>query len=141
MENKRFSTSEKRKGIVTEPYIAPRTARVKVLEPENAYLLEKHSLTLRGRVKNPSIQKVWSLIPLFTENRSTETRPIGSNLGRGMFQFQFQNEEDLLVVLDKIPSHYAKWMIIVQRLELTMSPYFPSLIPFRIKVQGISVHL
>lgn len=120
---------------------APRTGRVKVPEPSNAYLLQKHSLTLIGRVINPSVQKIWSLIPFFTDKWSTEVRPVGSDLGQGKFQFQFQNEEDLLAVLEKRPYVYAHWMVIVQRWEPTTSPEFPSVIPFWIKVQGIPVHL
>src|SRR5690606_32388933 len=90
---------------------------------------------------NPSVQKVWSLIPFFTEMWKTESRPVGSDLGQGMFQFQFERESDLQLVLHKRPYHYAKWMIILQRWEPTTSPYFPCLIPFWIKVQGIPLHL
>ncbi|XP_033136840.1 uncharacterized protein LOC108870480 [Brassica rapa] len=58
-----------------------------------------------------------------------------------MFQFQFNDEADLLEVLDKRPYQYAKWMVIFQRWEPTTTPNFPSLIPFWIKVQGIPLHL
>ncbi|XP_013633665.1 PREDICTED: uncharacterized protein At4g02000-like [Brassica oleracea var. oleracea] len=58
-----------------------------------------------------------------------------------MFQFQFELESDLLAVLEKRPYHYARWMVILQRWEPTISPSFPSLIPFWIKVQGIPLHL
>ncbi|KAF8044812.1 hypothetical protein N665_6597s0001 [Sinapis alba] len=62
-------------------------------------------------------------------------------MGNGMFMFQFDLESDLLSVLEKRPYHYARWMIILQRWEPTISPSFPSLIPFWIKVQGIPLHL
>lgn len=90
---------------------------------------------------NPSVQKVWSLLPFFAERWATETRSVGADLGQGMFQFQFEKEEDLLTILDKRPYHYAKWMVIVERWNPTMAPDFPSLIPFWIKVQGLPVHL
>ncbi|KAL0796989.1 hypothetical protein Bca101_068366 [Brassica carinata] len=141
MENRRLSAIEKGKGRLEESYQAPRTARVRVALPDNSYLLQKHSLTILGRVTNPSVQKVWSLLPFFTEKWSTDTRPVGSDLGRGMFQFQFQNEADLTAVLEKRPYLFAKWMVIVQRWEPTTSPEFPSLILFWIKVQGIPLHL
>ena len=141
MDNRRLSAAEKGKALVSEPYQAPRKARVRVPEPANAYLLQKHSLTLIGRVTNPSIQKVWSLLPFFAERWATETRFVGADLGQGMFQFQFEKEEDLLTILDKRPYHYAKWMVIVERWNPTMAPDFPSLIPFWIKVQGLPVHL
>ncbi|XP_048591504.1 serine/arginine repetitive matrix protein 1-like [Brassica napus] len=141
MENRRLTAAEKGKGMVSEPYQAPRKARVRAPEPANSYLLQKHSLTLIGRVTNLSVQKVWSLLPFFTDRWATETRPVGSDLGQGMFQFQFAREEDLLSVLEKRPYRYAKWMVIVERWNPTTAPDFPSLIPFWIKVQGLPVHL
>ncbi|KAL0709111.1 hypothetical protein Bca4012_016089 [Brassica carinata] len=141
MANRRLSVTEKGKGLVSEPYQAPRKARVRVQEPDNSYLIQKHSLTIVGRVTNPSAQKVWSLIPFFTDRWSVGSRPRGSDLGQGMFQFQFDSEADLLEVLDKRPYTYAKWSIIVQRWEPTTAPDFPSLIPFWIKVQGLPLHL
>lgn len=58
-----------------------------------------------------------------------------------MFQFQFELESDLLTVLEKQPYHYARWMVILQRWEPTISPNFPSMIPFWIKIQGVPIHL
>lgn len=141
MDNRRISATAKGKSIAQETYQPPRKERVQVQAPKNEYLLQKHSLTLIGRVTNPSSQKVRNLLPYFTEKWSTESRPVGSDLGQGMFQFQFEREEDLLKVLEKRPYNYARWMVIVQRWEPTTSPEFPSLIPFWIKVQGVPVHL
>ncbi|KAF8077306.1 hypothetical protein N665_1047s0006 [Sinapis alba] len=72
------------------------------------------------------------------ENRKI---PVGSDLGNGVFQFQFEQEADLVAVLERRPYHFAKWMVIVQHWEPTVSDAFPSLIPFWIKVQGIPIHL
>ena len=120
---------------------APRKARVRVSDPDISALKEKHGLTIIGRVTNPSVQKVWSLIPFFTEHWKADIPPVGSDLGLGMFQFHFELEFDLMTVLEKQPYHYARWMIILQRWEPTVSPDFPSMIPFWIKVQGIPIHL
>lgn len=141
MAHRRLSSAEKGKGLELDPQQPPRAARVKAPLPDNAELLWKHSLTLIGRVTNKSTQKVWSLISFFTEHWKTEFKPVGSDLGNGMFQFQFELESDLLSVLEHRPYHYARWMIILQRWEPTVSPSFPSLIPFWIKVQGLPVHL
>lgn len=141
MEARRLSAAEKEKSVASEPHQAPRRGRIQVQETENTYLLHKHSLTLIGRITNPSVQKVWSVINFFAEHWKTERKPVGADLGQGLFQFQFELESDLLSVLDKRPYHYARWMIILQRWEPTTSPQFPSLIPFWIKVQGIPVHL
>lgn len=62
-------------------------------------------------------------------------------MGNGLFQFQFDLESDLLAVLEQRPYHYARWLVILQRWEPTVSPTSPSLIPFWIKVQGLPVHL
>lgn len=137
----RFSKEEKGKGLSNELTQAPRTGRIKIQAPVTSALLQKHSLTLIGRVTNKSVQKVWFLIPFFTDSWKAHGRPVGSDLGNGLFQFQFDKEEDLVAVLEKRPFHFAKWMIIAQRWEPTASPSFPSLIPFWIKVQGIPVHL
>ena len=127
--------------MATKPHEAPRTGRVKAQAPEHPNLLRKHSLKLIGRVTNNSVQRVRSLIPFFTDLWKGDTRLVGSDLGNGMFQFQFDNEADLIDVLEKRPYHYARWMVIVERWEPTYASSFPSLIPFWIKVQGIPVHL
>lgn len=84
---------------------------------------------------------MWSLIPFFAEHWKTASRPVGADLGQGSFQFQFGSREDLQLVLDNRPYHFAHWMIILERWEPTISPSFPSQIPFWIKVQGVPLHL
>ncbi|KAF8045076.1 hypothetical protein N665_5639s0001 [Sinapis alba] len=138
---RRLSSAEKGKGPATEPVEPPRKARVRIQEPDTSAMLHKHSLTLIGRVTNPSAQKVWTLIPFFTDLWKTEIRPVGADLGQGMFKFQFELESDLNAVLENRPYHYGRWMVILQKWEPTISPNFPSLIPFWIKVQGIPIHL
>lgn len=138
---RRLSREAKGKGVATEPAQPPRTGRIKAQAPVNTDRSNKLSLTLIGRVTNRSVQMVWSLIPFFTEMWKAEGGPVGSELGNGMFQFQFENESNLLAVLERRPFHYARWMVILQRWEPTTSASFPSLIPFWIKVQGIPIHL
>ncbi|RID56764.1 hypothetical protein BRARA_F00189, partial [Brassica rapa] len=141
MSHRRLSSTAKGKGLDLGSQQPPRATRVMAPLPDNSELLRKHSLTLIGRVTNKSVQKVWSLIPFFTEHWKKEFKPVGADLGNGLFQFQFERETDLLAVLDQRPYHYARWMVILQRWEPTVSPSFPSLIPFWIKVQGLPVHL
>lgn len=109
MAHRRISSAEKGKGIDLDSQQPPRLARVKAPQPDNAELMRKHSLTLIGRVTNKSVQKVWSLIPFFTEHWKSEFKPVGSYLGNGLFQFQFERESDLLAVLEQRPYHYARW--------------------------------
>lgn len=137
---RRLSYAEKGKGIVTAS-TPPRTGRVEVPDFDNSETIRKHSLTLIGRVTNHKAQRMWSLIPFFAEHWKTASRPVGADLGQGSFQFQFGSREDLQLVLDNRPYHFAHWMIILERWEPTISPSFPSQIPFWIKVQGVPLHL
>ncbi|XP_013700064.1 uncharacterized protein At4g02000-like [Brassica napus] len=137
----RISAEEKGKRVCFDSHHAPRTARIKAQLPVDSEILDKHSLTLIGRVTNPSAQRVWPLIAFFTELWKSDVRPVGADMGNGLFQFKFEKEEDLIQVLEKRPYHYSRWMVIVQRWEPTISPSFPCLIPFWIKVQGIPIHL
>lgn len=139
--SRRLSREEKGKGACFDSHEAPRTARIKVSLPESTELDSKFSLTLIGRVTNPSTQRIWPLIAFFTELWKSDVRPVGADLGNGLFHFQFEREADLLQVLEKRPYHYSRWMVIVQRWEPTISKSFPALIPFWIKVQGIPIHL
>lgn len=97
---RRLSSAEKSKAIAAEPPEPPRKARVRIQAPDNSGLLRRHSFTLMRRVTNPSAQKVWTLIPFFTEHWKTEIRPVDADLGQGMFKFEFELESDLLKVLD-----------------------------------------
>ncbi|RID58033.1 hypothetical protein BRARA_F01361 [Brassica rapa] len=139
--HRRISAAEKGKQICSVEHQAPRTARVRAELPENIELINKCSLTLIGRITNPSVQRMWPLLSFFTELWKSDVRPVGADLGNGMFQFQFEREQDLQNFLDKRPYHYARWMVIVQRWEPTLSKSFPSEIPFWIKVQGVPIHL
>lgn len=138
---RRLSKEDKGKGVASVPTQPPRTGRIKASVPIENARSHRLSLTLIGRVTNRTIQKVWSLIPFFTELWKDDGRPVGSDLGNGLFQFQFENEADLNAVLERRPYHYARWMVILQRWEPTTAATFPSLIPFWIKVQGIPIHL
>lgn len=59
---------------------------------------------------------------------------------RGCFQFRFNKEEDVKMVLANIPYQYGRLMIIVQRWEPIISPNFPAQIPFWISLRGIPLH-
>ncbi|CAA7012944.1 unnamed protein product [Microthlaspi erraticum] len=140
--SRRLSYAEKGKGQAALPLPPPpRQARVKVPPFDNSKLVKKASLTLIGRITNPKIQRVWSLISFFTDHWKVSVKPVGADLGHGQFQFQFATEKDLQQVLDNRPYHFAYWMIILQRWEPTTVSSFPSQIPFWIQVQGIPIHL
>lgn len=68
------------------------------------------------------------------------TQAKGSYLGNGLFQFRFDNEEDLRKVMQNLPYHFANWMIILEKWKPTFSPTFPTKIPFWIQIQGLPLH-
>ncbi|CAA7048219.1 unnamed protein product [Microthlaspi erraticum] len=138
--SRRFTQAEKGKALVPPPE-PPRLGRVKVPAFDNSVLVKRHALTLIGKVTNPKIQRMWSLLPFFTEHWKTSAPALGTDLGHGKFQYQFATEEDMQLVLDNRPYHFAHWMLILQRWEQTVSTTFPSQIPFSIKVQDVPVHL
>lgn len=65
---------------------------------------------------------------------------MGSYLGHNCFQFRFEREDDLKWILDNRPYHFAFWMVILQKWESVISPSFPSLIPFWIKIKVLPLH-
>ncbi|CAA7038821.1 unnamed protein product [Microthlaspi erraticum] len=111
---RRFTQTEKGKGVVppTEP---PRVGRVKVPDFDISELMKQHNLTIIGRLTNPKIQRLWSLLPFFSEHWKTSSPPVGADLGQGSFQFTFETKEDMEMVLENRPYHYAHWMLIIQQ--------------------------
>ena len=103
-------------------------------------MVQENALTLIGRLTNPEVQRLWSLIPFLSSRWNLKGKSIGSDLGRGRFQFRFEFEKDLLKVLNNRLYHFDEWMVIIQRWEPVIFDTFPSEIPFSIDVQGIPLH-
>lgn len=135
----RLSRMEKGKWNA-EPLKHPRRPPVKIPEPDNRSLIEEHKLTLIGRVTNPSIQKTRALVDFFLQQWRVTGTIIGRDLGPNMFQFKFESEYDLKLILSKAPFHFKRWMMILQRWEPIVSDSFPALIPFWIKIHGTPLH-
>ncbi|CAN7067315.1 unnamed protein product, partial [Brassica rapa subsp. trilocularis] len=103
---------------------------------------DRFRLTLIGRVFNLQGRSIDALIHLLPRNRiwNVEGRVRGINLGNGRFQFDFDNEADLLSVLNKRPCHFNQWSFALERWEPLTSESFPNTIPFWISVTGVPVH-
>lgn len=121
-------------------YSPPPRKRIKAPVLDTAELIEANALTLMGRLTNPAAQRLWSMFPFLSNRWNLKGKAIGSDLGKGCFQFKFDLEEDLQKVLDNRPYHYDQWMIILQRWEPVISDSFPSMIPFWIELQGLPKH-
>lgn len=129
----------KGKGI-ERGYSPPPRRRIKAPDLDTSDLIAANSLTLMGRLTNPVDQRLWSLFPFLSSRWTLKGKAIGSDLGRGCFQFCFDYEEDLQKVLDNRPYHFDQWMVILQKWEPTISDTFPSMIPFWIELQGLPKH-
>ncbi|KAF8051283.1 hypothetical protein N665_1754s0001 [Sinapis alba] len=103
---------------------------------------ERFRLTLIGRVFHLRGRSIDALIHLLPRNRiwNVEGRVRGINLGNGRFQFDFDNESDLLSVLNKRPCHFNQWSFALERWEPFTCESFPNTIPFWISVTGVPVH-
>ena len=55
---------------------------------------------------------------------------VGADLGLGRFQFDFQEEEDIVEVLKREPFHFDNWMLSIVRWEPVVEDYYPSKIIF-----------
>lgn len=103
---------------------------------------ERFRLTLIGRVFHLRGRSTDALINLFPRPRiwNVEGKVHGLNLGNGCFQFDFDNEADLTMVLNKRPCHFNQWSFSLEKWELFTSEDFPNTIPFWINVTGVPVH-
>ncbi|CAD5328468.1 unnamed protein product [Arabidopsis thaliana] len=137
----RIPYSAKGKGLAREEPSPPRK-RIRIQAPDldTSDLIQENSLTLIGRLTNPAVQRLWSLIPFLSNRWNLKGKAIGSDLGRGLFQFRFDFEEDIQKVLENRPYHFDQWMVILQRWEPIISPSFPSKIPFWIQLDGLPLH-
>ncbi|XP_018443758.1 uncharacterized protein At4g02000-like [Raphanus sativus] len=103
---------------------------------------DRFRLTLTGRVFHLQGRSIDGLIHLLPRNRiwNVEGRVRGINLGNGRFQFDFDNEADLLSVLRKRSCHFNQWSFALERWEPFTSESFPNTIPFWVCVTGVPVH-
>lgn len=116
----RYSRSAKEKWVA-DARRPPRRPPVVIPNSANAHLIEDNKLTLIGRVANPTVQKTRALVDFFTQHWSTVGTVTGRELGPQPFQFRFETEQDLQSILRKVPYHFKKWMIILQRWEPSIS--------------------
>ncbi|XP_019089360.1 PREDICTED: uncharacterized protein LOC104783456 [Camelina sativa] len=117
-----------------------RTETVKISNSLMAQRIQQFSLTLIGRLMNPMVQRMESLLANLPKIWKLEERVEGADLGQDTFQFNFQTEEDLQGVLRNGPYHFDNWMLSLVRWEPIISDTYPSAINFWVKVSGIPMH-
>ncbi|CAA7014403.1 unnamed protein product [Microthlaspi erraticum] len=89
---RKYTQAEKGKSLAppTEP---PRVGRVKVPEFDNSALMKQHHLTIIGRLTNPKIQRLWSLLPFFSEHWKTSSPAVGADLVKEHFSILLRQKK------------------------------------------------
>ncbi|KAG2280449.1 hypothetical protein Bca52824_051669 [Brassica carinata] len=77
----------------------------------NSALIKTYSKTLIGRCMNPPEQEMKALIQNIPKIWKLEDRVVGTDLGFGKFQFDFETEEEIETVLKLQPYHFDYWML------------------------------
>ena len=115
---------------------------LKILIPKfyNSTLITWYSKTLIGRCMNPLEQEMNGLLYHLPRIWNVEERVVGADLGLGRFQFDFQEEEDIIEVLKKEPFHFDNWMLSVVRWEPVVEDNYPSKITFWVRAIGVPLH-
>ncbi|KAJ4911972.1 Uncharacterized protein Rs2_06593 [Raphanus sativus] len=134
----RFSRAEK--GKWKDEQRLPKKPLVRIPEADVSDLIDRNRFTLIGRVISPAIQKTRALVDFFLQHWNVVGRITGRDLGPNLFQFCFESERDMQVILAKAPFHFKRWMLILQKWEPIVSDNFPSRISFWIQVHGIPLH-
>ncbi|KAL0745160.1 hypothetical protein Bca101_101102 [Brassica carinata] len=135
----RYSREDKKKWISTRDQLS-RKPPAQIPEIDTTVLIDENKFTLIGRVTNPAVQNTKALVEFFLQHGNVSGRLTGRDMGPLLFQFRFDNERDLLTILNKAPFHFKRWMIIVQRWEPVISDKFPALLPFWIQINGVPLH-
>lgn len=111
--------------------------KIKIPHFDNSALIAGYSKTVIGRCMNPRKQDMKTLLFMFPRIWQLEGRVVGADLGQGRFQFDFENEEDLVEILQMEPFHFDYWMVSMVRWQPYVDPSYPSLLPFWIRVIGV----
>ncbi|XP_022544526.2 uncharacterized protein LOC111199242 [Brassica napus] len=114
--------------------------KISIPKFDNSTLITGYSKTLIGRCMNPPKQEMNGLLYHLPQIWNVEERVVGADLGLGRFQFDFQEEEDIIEVLKKGPFHFDNWMLSVVRWEPVVEDNYPSKITFWVRAIGVPLH-
>ncbi|EOA31898.1 hypothetical protein CARUB_v10015127mg [Capsella rubella] len=125
-------------------YLSLGLADPQITVPETAYaeVREKNRRSLVGRVVGPEIkrQDLYSLIDkLPLEWFLDESKCRGRLIGGGKFQFVFERDRDLEMVLWSGPYTFNGWLVVLEKWEDEPGPGFLKSVPMWLKIRGIPV--
>lgn len=102
--------------------------------------MEVNKLSLMGRTLNPERQIMSQLIYKMPRKWQKEGRVRGVALSSEQFQFIFDNEHDLLDVLEKGVQTFNEWVIVLERwVEISPEDYL-QYIPLWVQISKIPVN-
>lgn len=101
---------------------------------------EENALSLMGRTLNPECQKMSGLILTMPRKWQKEGRVRGIALSQEKFQFIFQNEHDLLDVLEKGVQTYNEWALVLERWMENPPEDYLQFIPLWVRISRIPVN-
>lgn len=128
-------------GIGTNGEGTRKRLKISVPHFDNSALIKSFSKTLIGRCLNPPEQDMKALFQNLPKIWHLENMVSGSDLGFGRFQFVFEREEDIDVVLKNQPYHFDYRMLALARWQPMKAQSFPSEIPFWIRPVGVPMEL
>lgn len=126
----------------TPRYLALGLSDEQIAVPETAYaeVREKNRQSLVCRVLSPRRQDLYSVIDkLRLEWCLTESECHGRIIGGGKFQFVFEKERDLEMVLWSGPYTFNGWLVVLQKWEDEQGPEFLKSVPMWLKIRGIPI--
>lgn len=97
---------------------------------DNSALIKTYSKILIGRCMNPEEQDMKALLTNLLKIWKLEERIIGSDLGLGKFQFDFEKEEEIDAVLRLQHFYFDCWMLSLARWQPKKLQLYPSEITF-----------
>lgn len=118
-----------KKVEVTKPGL-----KITVPRFDNSEIIASYNKTLIGRCMNPQKQDMKILLFMLPRIWQVEGRVVGSDLGLGRFQFDFEEEEDITEVLKMEPFHFDYWMVSLVRWKPVLEANYPSRITFWVRV-------
>lgn len=86
---------------------------------------------------NPPDQDMKALLQNLPKIWKLEDRVVGTDLGHGKFQFDFQTEEDIQAVMMLQPFHFDYLMLALARWQPKKPQTFPSEITFWVRLLGV----
>lgn len=114
--------------------------KISIPKFDNSNLITGYSRTLIGRCMNPFKQEMKQLLYHLPRIWNVEEKVVGADLGLGRFQFDFQEEDDIVEVLKREPFHFDGWMLSIVRWEPVLEDNYPSKIIFWVRVIGVPLH-